>query len=83
MKVGAVVTGAAGVKEFLPEEGGAKEDGWSESNMVAKLLFAEHPGIWDICNAQQKKMFAEKLEVKTRKQRRDSLQGVSNARNAD
>ena len=40
-----MVTGAAGVEEFVPEEGGAKEEGWSESNMAAKLLFVERPGI--------------------------------------
>ena len=38
MKVGAAVTGADELEEFLPEEGGAKEEGWSESNMAAKLF---------------------------------------------
>ena len=37
LKVRAVVTGAAGVEEFVPKEGKAKEEGWSESNMAAKL----------------------------------------------
>ena len=45
MRVGAVVTGLAGVEEFVPEEGGAEEEGWSESNMAAKRLCVEHPEI--------------------------------------
>ena len=45
-----MVTGAAGVEEFVPKEGGAEQEGWSESNMAAKLLFVERLGIWDICN---------------------------------
>ena len=40
-----MVTGVAGVKEFVPEDGRAEGEGWSESNMVAKLLFVERPGI--------------------------------------
>ena len=40
-----MVTGTAGVEEFVPENGGAEEEGVSESNMVAKLLFVECPGI--------------------------------------
>ena len=39
VKEGAVVTGAAGVEEFVTEDGGAEEEGWSESSMAAKLLF--------------------------------------------
>ena len=61
VKVGAVVTGAAGVEEFVPEDGGAKKGGWSESNMAAKLLFVERPRIWDICNAQRKKRSQKNL----------------------
>ena len=40
-----MVTETAGVKEFMPKEGGAEEEGWSESNMAAKLLFVERPRI--------------------------------------
>ena len=45
VKVGAVVTGTAGVNEFVPEDGGAEDEGWSESNVAAALLFVERPGI--------------------------------------
>ena len=72
MKVGAVATGAAGVEEFVPEDGGAEEEGWSESNMAAKLLFVERPGMKHLQRPAEK-TFAEKLRVKPGKQPRDSL----------
>ena len=81
VKVGAVVTETAGVEEFMPKEGGAEEEGWSESNMVAKLLFVERPRI--IMTHLQRPVeetCAGKLVVKTRKQSRDSLQGVPTLR---
>ena len=40
-----MVTGTAGVNnEFVPKDG-AEDEGWSESNMAATLLFVERPGI--------------------------------------
>ena len=45
VKIGAVVTGTAGVNEFVPEDGGAEDEAWSESNMETTLLFVERPGI--------------------------------------
>ena len=55
VKEAAVVAGTAGVSnEFVPEDG-AEDEGWSESNMAATLLFVERPGIWVIWNAQWKK----------------------------
>ena len=43
-KVGAVITETAGVDVFVPKDGGA-EEGWSESNMAARLLFEERSGM--------------------------------------
>ena len=40
-----MVTGATRVEEFVPEDGGAEEEGWSESNMAAEVLFVECLGI--------------------------------------
>ena len=67
VKVETVVTGTAGVSGFIPDEGGAEDEAWSESNMAATLLFVEHPGIRDIWNAQQKKRSQKNSQLKNRK----------------
>ena len=56
-----MVTGTAGVYEFVPEDGGAKDEGWSESNMAARLLFVERPGISVMSNAQQNQSLPKNL----------------------
>ena len=68
VKEGAVVTGTAGVNEFVPDEGRAEDEGWSESNVAATVLFVERSGIW--------KNRGKKVE----KQPSDSLQGVPTLR---
>lgn len=69
VKVGAVVTGTAGVNEFVPEDGRAEEEVWSESNMVATLLFVECPGIKIMSHLQHsaEEMFAEKTRGRNQK----------------
>ena len=58
-----MATGAAGVREFVPEDSGVKEEGWLESDMAAKLLFEERPRMRHLQRPAEE-TFAEKLEVK-------------------
>ena len=64
-----MVTGTAGVNEFVPKDGRAEEEVWSESNMVATLLFVECPGIKIMSHLQHsaEEMFAEKTRGRNQK----------------
>ena len=66
VKVGAVVTRTAGINEFVSKNGGAEDEGWSESNMAAILLFVEHLE-YESFEMPEGRNVRRKLVVKNRK----------------